>query len=147
MNTLNAPEINLSIFGFLLNFVWEIGQVPLFQGMNELTHFEVTLHCTRAALGDVVILLVALWVIALIAKSRSWITQPKTIQVAGFIAIGVIITVIVEAIAIDALNRWQYTAAMPTLPLLGTGITPILQWLIIPPIIVFMMRNNRGLGV
>lgn len=146
MNKLNAPEINIFIFGFLLNFVWEIGQVPLFQGMNELTHFEVTLHCTRAALGDAVILLIAFWVIALIAKLRNWIIQPKTIQVAGFIAIGVIITVIVEAIAIDVLNRWQYTAAMPILPLLGTGITPILQWLVIPPIIVFMMRN-RGIGV
>lgn len=141
MNKFNAPEINISIFGFLLNFVWEIWQLPLFQSMNELTHFQVTLHCTRAALGDVVILLVAFWVIALTAKSRNWITHPKTIQVAGFIAVGVIITVIVETIAIDVLNRWQYTIAMPILPLLNIGITPILQWLVIPPIIVFMMRN------
>ncbi len=146
MSKLNAPEIKISISGFLLNFIWEIWQVPLFQGMDNLTHFEATIHCTLAALGDVVILLVAFWIIALTARSRSWIIHPKTIQVAGFIAIGIVITVVVEAIAIHVLNRWQYATAMPTLPILGTGITPILQWLIIPPIIVSLMLR-RGIDV
>ena len=146
MNKLNAPEINISIFGFLLNFIWEIWQVPLFQSMDNLTHFEATIRCTQGTLGDVVILLVAFWIIALTTRSRSWIIHPKTIQVTGFIAIGMVITVVVEAIAINVLNRWQYATAMPTLPILGTGITPILQWLIIPPIIVSLMLR-RGIDV
>ena len=145
MSKPNAPEINISIFGFLLNFVWEIWQAPLFQSMDSLTHFEATLHCTLAALGDVVILLIAFWIIALTERSRHWIFHPKTIQVIGFIAIGVVITVVIEAIAIHVLNRWQYATVMPTLPILGTGIAPILQWLIIPPIIVSMMRR-RGIN-
>jgi hypothetical protein len=107
MSKLNAPEINISIFGFLLNFIWEIWQVPLFQSMDNLTHFEATIRCTLAALGDVVILLVVFWIIALTARSRSWIIHPKTIQVTGFIAIGIVITVVVEAIAIHVLNRWH----------------------------------------
>ena len=146
MSKFNAPEINISIFGFLLNFIWETWQVPLFQSMDNLTHFETTIGCTRAAVGDVVILLVAFWIIALTARSRSWIIHPTTIQVTGFIAIGIVITVVVEAISIHVLNRWQYAAAMPTLPILGTGITPILQWLMIPPIIVFM-KLSRGIDV
>jgi len=32
---LGVPEINIVIFGFLLNFVWEMLQVPLFEGMKE----------------------------------------------------------------------------------------------------------------
>ena len=141
MSKLNAPEVNISICGFLLNFVWEIWQAPLFQGMGDLTHFEVTLHCTFAALGDVFILLFAFWVIALSAKSRRWIFHPKAMQVAGFIAIGIVITMVFEALAIHVLNRWQYAAAMPTLPVVGIGIVPIFQWLIIPPIIVSMLRR------
>ena len=144
MSKLTTPEINVSIFGFLLNFVWEIWQAPLFKSMDSLTHFEATIQCTRAALGDVIILLVAFWIIALTAKSRHWIIHPKTIQIIGFIAIGLIITVVFEAIAIHVLNRWQYATVMPILPILGTGIAPILQWLIIPPIIVSMMRR-RGI--
>jgi hypothetical protein len=146
MRKLNAPEINISIFGFLINFVWEIWQAPLFKSMDSLTHSEATLQCTLATLGDVVILLVAFWIIALITKSRRWIVHPKTIQVIGFIAIGVVITVVIEAIAIHVLNRWQYATVMPILPILGTGIAPILQWLIIPPIILSMM-SRRGVGV
>lgn len=142
MNKLSTPEINISIFGFLLNFVWEIWQAPLFKSMDSLTHFQATLHCTQTALGDVVILLVAFWVIALVAKSRCWIIHSKTMQVIGFIVIGVIITVVIEAIAVHVLQRWQYATAMPTLPILGTGIVPVLQWLIIPPIIVAMMRRK-----
>lgn len=146
MNNFNVPEITISISGLLLNFIWEIWQAPLFQGMDELTHFEVTLHCTLAALGDVSILLAAFWIIALTARSRRWIIHPRAIQAIGFIAIGIAITVVIEAIATHVLNRWQYAAVMPTLPILGTGITPILQWLIIPPIIVSMMRR-RGTDI
>ncbi len=146
MSNLNVPEINISIFGFLLNFVWEIWQAPLFKSMDSLTHFEATLHCTQAALGDVVILLIVFWIIALTVRSRRWIIYPKIIPVIGFIATGIVFTVVIEAIAIHILNRWQYAAVMPTLPILGTGIAPILQWLIIPPIIVFMM-SRRGVDI
>ena len=142
MNKLNIPEINISIFGFLFNFVWEIWQAPLFKSMDGLTHFEATIQCTRATLGDVVILLVAFWIVALIARSRHWIFYPKTFQVLGFIAIGVVITVVFEAIAIHVLHRWQYATVMPTLPILGTGLVPIFQWLIIPPIIISIMRRR-----
>ena len=142
MSKLNPPEIDISIFGFLLNFFWEIWQAPLFQSMDTLTHSEATIQCTLAAFGDVVILLVAFWMIALTAKSRHWIVLPKKTQIIGFIAIGIVITVVFEAIAIHVLNRWQYATVMPTLPIIGTGIAPILQWLIIPSIIVFMMRRR-----
>lgn len=146
MNKFNTPEITISIFGFLFNFVWEIWQIPLFQRMDRLTHFETTVHYTLAALGGVVILLVVFWNIALTAGSRSWIIPPKTTRIAEFIAIGIVITVVVEAIAIQVLNRWQYATVMLSLPILGTGIAPILQWLSIPPIIVSMI-SRRGVGV
>ncbi len=142
MNRLSAPEINISIFGFLLNFVWEIWQAPLFKSMDSLTHFQATLHCTQAALGDVVILLIAFWTVALITKSRRWIIHANTRQVIGFILIGVVITVAIEEVAVHLLQRWQYATTMPTLPILGTGIVPILQWLFIPPIIVAMMQRK-----
>jgi hypothetical protein len=31
---LNAPELQISIFAFLLNFVWELMQQPLFAGVG-----------------------------------------------------------------------------------------------------------------
>ena len=145
MRSLNTPEIDIAIFGFLFNFVWEVWQAPLFENMANMTATEATSHCTLAALGDVVILLGSFWVIALTARSRNWIFHPKALNVAGFISIGVVITVVLEAAAIH-FHRWQYADAMPTLPILGTGITPVLQWLTIPPISVLLVRRQQTLG-
>ncbi|WP_162899861.1 hypothetical protein [Halomonas sp. JS92-SW72] len=43
-------------------------------------------------------------------------------------------------------DRWQYGELMPTLPLLGTGLAPLLQWLLLPPLIVWLARRQL-LGV
>ncbi len=43
---LNAPELHISIFTFLLNFVWELLQMPLFAGSADFQYYEVILHCT-----------------------------------------------------------------------------------------------------
>lgn len=32
---IDAPEANIAIFGFLLNFVWEILQLPLIRGQDD----------------------------------------------------------------------------------------------------------------
>src|SRR5437763_10508241 len=68
---LGVPEINIVIFGFLLNFVWEMLQVPLFEGMKEKQHWEAVRACTIATLGDIAILLIAYWLVA-IFRGRDW---------------------------------------------------------------------------
>jgi hypothetical protein len=30
---INQPEVNVAIFAFLLNFVWELWQLPLYEGI------------------------------------------------------------------------------------------------------------------
>ncbi len=47
---LNAPELHISIFAFLLNFVWELLQMPLFAGFADFQHYQATLHCTKGRL-------------------------------------------------------------------------------------------------
>lgn len=56
---LDLPEVNVGIFTFLLNFVWEFAQVPLFQGMPLAGRWRAIQVCARATLGDVVIALIA----------------------------------------------------------------------------------------
>lgn len=40
------------------------------------------------------------------------------------------------------LNLWQYTEAIPTLPLLGTGLSPLLQWSLLPPLVLWLVRRQ-----
>ena len=56
---LNAPELHISSFAFLLNFVWELLQIPLFAEFVDFQYYQVVLHCKKATFGDVVISLVA----------------------------------------------------------------------------------------
>jgi hypothetical protein len=139
---LNLPEWNIAIFSFLLNFVWEIQQMPFFQVPPEFSYLNLIRNCTLATVGDVGISLIAFWSVAALSKSRQWFRQPRCSQIVGFILVGIVITVVFEALATGALNRWQYAQLMPTLPLLGTGLLPLLQWLLLPPIILWFVKRQ-----
>jgi hypothetical protein len=139
---LDFPEVNVAIFAFLLNFVWEMWQVPFFARIQTLPHWEGVKICSQATFGDVIIALIAFWSIAVIVRSRSWIKQPNGWEIAGFIVVGVLITIGLEALATDVLGRWQYGDSMPTLPVLGTGLLPLLQWLLLPPLVLWFVRRQ-----
>ena len=51
---------------------------------------------------------------------------------AATLAIGVGYTVYSEWLNTTVRKAWAYSELMPTLPMLGTGLSPLLQWLIVP---------------
>ena len=137
-----SPELNVAVFSFLLNFVWEMWQIPFYTVMPDGTHWAGVLACTKASLGDVAISLVAFWFVSALAQSRRWINHSSVSQVFGFVAVGVISTIIFEALATGPLNRWSYAPSMPTLPVLGTGLFPLLQWILLPPLTIWFVRRQ-----
>lgn len=139
---LTAPEFNIGLFAFLLNYPWEFLQVPFFRAMPEMPHWEAVVFCTRATVGDVLIALAAYWGIAALRRDRLWVLRPTFGAVTGFVAGGVLITLGLEWHATEIDDRWQYASMMPTLPLLGTGMLPVLQWIILPPLMVWFARRQ-----
>jgi hypothetical protein len=140
----DAPEVNVAIFAFLLNYPWEFLQVPFFEGMRAARHWDAVLFCSRATLGDASIAIVAFWTVAAFTGTRQWIRKPAAPHVVGFAGAGVTMTIALEWLATEVLARWTYADAMPTLPFLGTGLLPILQWILLPPLIVgFVHRQLR----
>jgi hypothetical protein len=98
--------------------------------------------CARATAGDVVIALVAFWSVAGACRSRRWILAATRLQVVGFVAVGASITVVMEWLATQVLGRWAYAASMPTVPGLEVGVSPLLQWLLLPPAVVWFVRRQ-----
>ncbi len=142
---LDQPEINILIFAFLLNYPWEFLQTPLFEGMAAAPHWEALKVCTRATFGDAGIMLIAYWSVALASSDRWWFRAPSRLQMLGFIAVGVIITVVIEHFATQSTNPawgWRYADTMPTIPVLGVGLTPLLQWILIPPLVIWFVRRQ-----
>lgn len=138
-------HINLFFFGFVINFVWEMLQMPLFSYPADASLAQINLACTQASAGDAAMIVVAFWVAVFLQKDRRWFLHPSVRSLAFFILPGVIMTVVFEALATGPLNRWTYASSMPTLPGLGTGLAPIAQWLLLPPLIIFIVRRQvRG---
>lgn len=137
------PEPNIALFAFLLNFVWEMLQVPFFVAMPEMPHWQAVLVCARATVGDVEISLVAFWLVAAFAASgRRWVLRPGRRQIAIFVAAGVVVTVVLEMAATRVWHRWAYSRLMPVLPMLDVGLVPILQWIVVPPLVVWLVRRQ-----
>jgi len=143
-NLPGTPEFNVLVFSFLLNLVWEYWQVPFFRGMANESHWLGVKTCTQATFGDAGIALAAFWITALLARSRNWILQTNRWDIAVFLGAGIATTIIVEALATGVLGRWAYNEAMPRLPLLGTGLLPLLQWLALPPLVLWFVRRQIG---
>lgn len=141
----DLPEFNVFVFAFLLNYPWEFMQVPLYKGMPEAAHWDAIQVCTRATLGDGVIMLLAFWGAALLVHDRWWIARPRRTPILAMIGIGVAITVLLERLAIVSGNPnwgWRYAEAMPIVPALGIGLTPFLQWLILPLLLVWFVKRQ-----
>lgn len=126
----------LFVISVLLNFPWEVAQMPLY--VDDVNWFEFALHCIIPSLGDGLIVLL-IFCVGWVARGRSdWADRPGWAGYALMMITGFVIAVIVEWVALHGLQRWSYTASMPLLPGLGIGAVPVLQMLILPPIIFRM---------
>jgi hypothetical protein len=80
-----------------------------------------------------------LWVIYLVGlfifHNRRWFVHSSASHYTVMLTAGLTVSIIVERIALDVLNRWIYTASMPIIPILNIGLVPVLQMLLLPPII------------
>lgn len=141
-----APEFNVAVFALLLNFPWELLQVPLFTGMADARHGEAVKTCSRATLGDALIMLVAYAAVSAVAGSRRWIMSASRSQLALFVGVGVSITVAIEWLALHGrwFDGWSYAPSMPVVPGIGIGLSPILQWIVLPLLLVWFVRRQIG---
>ncbi len=135
------PELNFVFFSFLLNFTWEVLQTPFFddRGAEINTIIWYRLHCT---FGDILISLGCFWLVSLIFRSRMWFLKLTTIKMVLFIAFGVSYTAISEMRNVRIVESWAYSDLMPVIPYIGVGVVPLIQWIIIPIILLFIVRRQ-----
>ncbi len=140
---LQSPVANIAVFAFLLNFPWEFLQTPLYQSMLEAAHWKATQRCTLATLGDVVIMVFAYGCIALTTHTLRWFERPTIGRLSGFVAVGVLVTVVIERLAFgDQSLGWRYASAMPIIPLVHVGLAPVMQWIILPLVAVWFVKRQ-----
>ena len=68
--------------------------------------------------------------------------RPNRLDIAIFLGFGAVVTILFEALATGMFQRRAYSDAMPRLPIIGTGLLPLLQWLAIPPLVLWFVRRQ-----
>lgn len=141
---LDSPVFNIAIFALLFSLPWEFGQMWLYAGSAQLSHLQGIRICMAATVGDAAIVLAAFGVIALSARSSAWVRAPTFRQVAGFVAIGLVVTIAIEIIATrsNGVFSWRYTSTMPLTPVFGVGLVPLLMWLVVPLVVLWFVRRQ-----
>jgi hypothetical protein len=114
------------------NIAWETAQLPLYtiwhQGSAREIVFAVV-HCTG---GDLLVAGAALFGTLLVIGNKDWPFVRFRAVAAITLLIGLAYTMFSEWLNTEIRGSWAYTDFMPTLPLIGTGISPLLQWILVP---------------
>lgn len=141
----DIPEFGIVVFSFLLHFVWEFIQAPTYAGMIEMNHWDGIKLCTSATFGDVGFALTAFWLTSVASRNRQWVFEESLMRwpLVLFLAVGLGLTVGFEYYYTNISLRWTYSELMPLVPPLGTGLSPLLQWIVIPLLVVWFMRRTK----
>ena len=98
----------------------------------------------QATFGDVLIALSAFWTAAWAARSRLWFLSSSRTAWVIYLGMGVLLTVSLEWLATGALQRWTYASEMPVIPWTPIGVFPLLQWVVVPPLVIWIARRQIG---
>ncbi len=126
---------------FLLNFTWEVIQIPLYKG-SSFTANHIA-FCALGSLADVIMVLLLYLGFAFIFRKPFWIQDARWQKVIILILIGAIGAILSEMRHLS-LGSWSYDDSMPIIPVVKVGISPVLQFMILP-LIIYRISFNYSL--
>ena len=116
-------------FSFLLNFVWEMFQMPLYEGMEP--GIQTIIFCALAAVADTVMVLLIYYAFGFIYKTPLWIKHLNYIRIILLILTGGFGAVLMELRHLHS-GTWGYKQTMPLIPFVDVGGLPVLQFMSLP---------------
>ena len=126
------------------NLVWEFAQMPLYTLWHGSTWRQIlfaALHCTA---GDLGIAAGALALALALAGASDWPDARFIPVLLATTGLGTGYTVYSEHLNVIVRQAWAYAPAMPVLPGLGTGLAPLTQWLVVPPLALLWSRRGAA---
>ena len=123
----------LFVAAFVLNWLWEISQVPAYATMAPFSLPETMRIVAVASFVDAAITVGIYALGALATRQARWAMQPNRKHYVVFALSGAAVATIIELRAI-ATGRWVYADLMPVIPMLGVGLLPFMQLTLLVPL-------------
>lgn len=114
------------------HFAWEILQLPFYTLWTTGTLGQQAFAIVHCTLGDGMIAGFSLLLAVALAGRAGW---PHIARMPVFLVslvLGVGYTIFSEWLNVVVRGSWAYSELMPVVPVLGTGLAPLLQWLVVP---------------
>ena len=129
---------------FGLNLLWEWAHLPLYDLWRTGTIWTKAFAIVHCALGDVMIAALALLAALVLVGSNAWPLEKARVVFVLAVAFGFAYTIYSEWLNTTVRQSWAYSPLMPVLPVIGTGLSPLLQWVVVPSFaLTLAMRWRR----
>lgn len=147
-NVFNKLFLIICGLAFLLNLTWEIAQGPLYSGYEyDLNHIS---FCALASVADMLMVLLLYFAFSMFYKDPYWLGRMAISNVIGLILIGGTGAILGELRHLSA-GSWSYSNVMPVLPFIEVGLSPVLQFMILPTLIfivaVYLLKKSTGIDL
>lgn len=127
----------------VLNLGWEAAQLPFYTIWKEGTFRSMAFAVLHCAAGDVLLAFLVLVVALVVAGGPAWPRRHAGRVAALTLLAGLATSASIEWLNVEVWRNWAYSDLMPILPPFGTGLSPMLQWLLIPSA-ALLMAHRRG---
>ena len=119
----------------VLNFAWEIIQGPLYKGFTyKISHIG---FCGLASVADAIMVLLIYFVLATVYKDPLWIKHLNLKRTLILVLVGGLGAILGEMRNLSQ-DNWAYAPSMPILPFVYTGLSPVLQFMLLPFLIYYV---------
>ena len=127
----------------LANPIWEVTQLPLYTLWTEADPRRLLFALAHCTAGDMLIALATL-VGALVLAGNGWPDRAHSYRRVGLLTVlfGVSYTLVSEWLNVTILRSWTYSTLMPVIPIFGIGVSPLLQWVVVPIIGLALARRR-----
>jgi hypothetical protein len=117
----------IALFAYVINLAWEYLHFPLY------VHAMPHIYCA----GIDALLVLALWSAGIALFGWGWERRMCSHEMGVIASLGILLAWAIELRALY-LGTWSYAPAMPVLPLLHVGMSPILQLAIVPIVCIWL---------
>jgi hypothetical protein len=129
----------LFVASFGLNWFWEIAQMFFYKVKPAEMWAHILLYCTLAAVIDALVTLVSYKLTTALIRNRGWKCNGGWKLYALMALFGAIWAIFFE-IAAKEFGLWSYNEWMPLVPVIGVGLSPLLQLTLLMPAALFLTK-------
>ena len=133
----NQFFLMMTVLGFILNFAWELLQMPLYDNTSfKISHVG---FCALGSVADAIMVVLIYFSLAIVFKTLFWMRPLKWQRIIVAVLIGGVGSVLSEI-----------RDLMQLLPIIKVGLSPVLQFMILPVLIYILslklslLENNSN---